>query len=94
MGGYWTRTNDVEVDLVGADRGPVAGRIDFVGSIKWHEDRPFDDRDLAELIVARDRLPGADRSTPLAAVSRAGASVDGPVTTYAPGDLLAAWRTS
>ena len=52
MGGYWTRTNDVEVDLVGADRGPVAGRIDFVGSIKWHEDRPFDDRDLAELIVA------------------------------------------
>lgn len=94
VGGYWTRTNDVEIDLVGADRAPVAGRIDFVGSIKWYEDRPFDDRDLAELIVARDRLPGADRSTPLTAVSRVGTSVDGPVTAYAPGDLLAAWRTS
>jgi hypothetical protein len=27
VGGYWTRTNDPEIDLVGADREPVARRI-------------------------------------------------------------------
>jgi hypothetical protein len=31
VGGYWTRTNDPEIDLVGADREPVAHRITFVG---------------------------------------------------------------
>ncbi|MDH6222919.1 YD repeat-containing protein [Streptomyces pseudovenezuelae] len=34
MGGYWTRGTDIEIDLVGADRGPVAKRLLFLGSIK------------------------------------------------------------
>lgn len=72
VGGQWTRNNDAEVDLVGADRVPVAGRISYVGSVKWHEERPFDQRDLAALIVARERVPGADAGTPLVAVSRTG----------------------
>jgi uncharacterized protein len=33
VGGYWTRTNNPEIDLVGADRGPVAREISMVGSI-------------------------------------------------------------
>jgi hypothetical protein len=37
IGGYWTRGNDVEIDIVGADRGPVAKRLLFLGSIKWLE---------------------------------------------------------
>lgn len=92
VGAYWTRSNDVEIDIVGADRGPIARRIGFVGSIKWHEDQPFDSRDVAELVVARDRLPGADRDTPLVAVSRVGGPVAGVASSYGAADVLAAWR--
>lgn len=49
VGGYWTRTNDVEIDIVGADRGPVARRLLFLGSIKWLERGAFDDHDLVTL---------------------------------------------
>ena len=31
VGGWWNRRFDTEVDLVGADRAPVAGRLWFVG---------------------------------------------------------------
>ncbi|WP_309227200.1 ATP-binding protein [Micromonospora thermarum] len=91
VGGYWTRTNDPEIDLVGADREPVARRITFVGSIKWQENRPFDVHDLGRLLVHRSRLPGADEEVPMVAVSRSGVTVDGlhPVS---PEDLLAAYR--
>ncbi|MEK8144497.1 hypothetical protein NKH18_30315 [Streptomyces sp. M10(2022)] len=80
MGGYWTRTNDPEIDIVAADRGPIAKRITAVGSIKWLENRSFDGRDLARLIVHRSQLPGADEDTPLLVVSRSGvdAAVAGP----------------
>ena len=44
VGGYWTRTNDPEIDLVGADRAPIAKKVTMVGSIKWHENKPFDGR--------------------------------------------------
>ncbi|MGQ0838370.1 ATP-binding protein [Actinokineospora sp.] len=92
VGGYWTRTNEVEVDLVGADRSPVAREIRFVGSIKWLERRAFDHHDLAELIVHRDRVPGTDRDTPLIVVSRAGSKVGDAVRAYGPADLIAAWH--
>jgi hypothetical protein len=45
---YWTPTNDVEIDIVGADRAPIARELLFVGSIKWLEQSPFDDHDLAD----------------------------------------------
>jgi len=90
IGGYWTRTNDPEVDLVGADRGPTARSITFVGSIKWHETAPFGDHDLARLVVHRSQVPGADETTPLLAVSRTGSSARG-VRTITPEELLDAW---
>ncbi|MFY1586515.1 ATP-binding protein [Micromonospora sp. WMMD734] len=90
VGGYWTRTNDPEIDLVGADRGPVARRITVVGSVKWLEKRPFDGHDLGRLTLHRSRLPGADERVPLLAVTRAGAVVDG-VRVVTPEDLLTAW---
>lgn len=91
IGGYWTRVNDPEIDIVSADRGPVAKRITVVGSIKWLEARAFDGYDLARLVVHRSRLPGADEETPLLAVSRAGTTADG-VLALDPEDLIAAWQ--
>lgn len=90
VGGYWTRTNDPEIDLVGADREPIAKRITFVGSVKWLESRPFDSHDLARLMLHRARLPGADDSVELLAVSRSGATTDG-VRVLGPEDLLTAY---
>jgi hypothetical protein len=93
VGGYWTRTNDPEIDLVGADRAPIAKKVTMTGSIKWLENKPFDGRDLARLVVHRSRLPGADDATPLLAVSRTGTTASG-VTVLGPGELLAAWEPS
>jgi hypothetical protein len=45
------------VDLVGADRGPVARKIAFVGSIKWFAS-PFDRHDLSNLTHAAPQVPG------------------------------------
>ncbi|WP_241564664.1 DUF234 domain-containing protein [Nonomuraea polychroma] len=91
IGGYWTRTNDPEIDIVGADREPIAKTITMVGSVKWLEDQPFDHHDLSELIVYRSKMPGADTSTPLYAISRSGCDVEG-VVHITPQDLLDAWR--
>jgi len=35
VGGFWTRTNDPEIDVVVADRAAPASAILAVGSIKW-----------------------------------------------------------
>jgi len=91
VGGYWTRSNDPEIDIVGADREPIAKRVTVVGSIKWLESRPFDNHDLARLLTHRTRMPGADDSTDLLAVSRSGSTTDG-VRALSPDDLLIAYR--
>jgi AAA+ ATPase superfamily predicted ATPase len=90
VGGYWTRTNQVEIDLVGADRVPVAGRLLFVGSIKWQDTVPFDRHDEAALIRHRSEL--TDDLIPLVAVSRS--AIDSPAADarYRPEDLIQAWR--
>jgi AAA+ ATPase superfamily predicted ATPase len=90
VGSYWTRSNDPEIDIVGADRSPVARRITTVGSIKWHNEAPFDVHDLARLTHHRDRLPGADPDTPLIAISRTGGEVAG-LTVLSPDELITAW---
>lgn len=77
VGGYWTRTNNPEIDLVVADRAPIAKKILALGSIKWLERAPFDRHDLGRLQADRALLPGADPATPLIAVSRAGCDVEG-----------------
>lgn len=90
VGGYWTRTNDVEIDVVLADRAPVAKRILGVGSIKWRERAPFDMSDYADLVHHRGQLPGATADTPLLAVSRVASSIKG-VTVLTPAELITAW---
>jgi hypothetical protein len=84
------RESTLEIDLVGADEAPVAQRIAFAGSIKWREQQPFDERDLAKLITHRSQLPGADQSMPLVAVTRTAATVSS-VPALGPADLLSAW---
>jgi hypothetical protein len=75
------------------DRAPIAKKVTMVGSIKWLENKPFDGRDLARLVIHRSQLPGADDSTPLLAVSRTGA-VTSDITALTPDDLLTAWEPS
>jgi hypothetical protein len=92
VGGYWTRTNSVEIDLVGADRAPIAKRIGFLGSVKWHESAPLARKDFTALAAAAGRVPGATEETPLIGVSRA-RSEPGPWSAvYSAEDLVDAWR--
>ena len=87
VGGWWTRNNAVEVGLVGADRGPVADEITFLGLIKWRDRAPIDTDDLLALVKARDLVPGA-QGAPLVAVSRSGLTVSEGLTTITPEDLV------
>ncbi|MFC8044381.1 ATP-binding protein [Nocardia sp. NPDC057353] len=91
IGGYWTRTNDVEIDIVGADRQPVAKELLFVGSVKWLENSPFDRHDLAAL--HRHRAALTAEPVPVLAVSRSEFDCRGLDATYGPAELLAAWST-
>lgn len=91
IGGYWTRSNDVEIDLVGADRQPVAKQLLFLGSVKWLEKSAFDSHDLAAL--QRHRAAVTGELVPLVAVSRDGVSCTGLQATYGPEELLDAWST-
>ncbi|NUR59646.1 MAG: ATP-binding protein [Catenulispora sp.] len=91
VGGFWTRSNDVEIDIVGADREPIARRLLFLGSIKWLEASPLDQRDLIALQKQRARLTG--EPVPLVGVSRSGVTATGLDATFGPDDLLEPWRT-
>ncbi|SDJ98520.1 ATP-binding protein [Nonomuraea jiangxiensis] len=94
VGGWWNRRNNPEIDLVGADKGPVAGDIHFVGSIKWLDNRPFDRHDYDELARGAAFVPGTSAATPRIAVSRAGVEPGLPLEQlWGPEDLLAAWRS-
>lgn len=92
VGGWWNRRFDPEIDLVGADRAPVADRIHFAGSIKWLNG-PFDDRDLANLRRAAIEVPGLDPATAgLVVVSLSGTDITGDVAlSWGPDDVIAAW---
>ncbi|WP_205710950.1 DUF234 domain-containing protein [Isoptericola sp. BMS4] len=93
VGGWWNRRNNPEVDLVGADRTPVARSVQFLGSVKWHESRPFGRQEYDALARAVTAVPGADATTPLVAVSRSGVDGDLPLAaTWGPEQLVAAWR--
>jgi AAA+ ATPase superfamily predicted ATPase len=91
VGGYWTRNNDVEVDLIGAD-SPDPSSVAFVGSVKWRERARFGPRDTRELIRLRSAVPGAEDAL-LIGVSRSGFTADaGLDVALTPADLIAAWR--
>ncbi|GIH78724.1 hypothetical protein [Planobispora longispora] len=83
------RGNDVEIDVVGADRGPIAEELRFLGSVKWLENAPFDDHDFAAL--ARHRAALTDEPVPLVALSRDGVACSGLAAAYDPDDLMRAW---
>jgi AAA+ ATPase superfamily predicted ATPase len=89
VGAYWTRGNEVEIDIVGADRGPIAKELLFLGSIKWLENAPFDDHDLLALQRHRDRVTGAP--IPLIAATRSGSSTDRLDAVFGPDELLHHW---
>ncbi|WP_026925441.1 AAA family ATPase [Glycomyces arizonensis] len=92
VGGWWPRSFDPEIDLVGADRRPVAKHLFYTGSIKWLG-RPFDRRDYEKLVAGSSRVPGAvPGETDLAVVSLAGVA-DGVEAdlVWGPDDLLQAW---
>lgn len=91
VGGWWTRTGDRELDLVGVDRWPSARSIRFVGSIKWRDRAPFGPADLDGLVAQRAQLDGAGVA-PFVAVSRTPVTATGPLITLRPDDLLDAWR--
>jgi hypothetical protein len=74
VGGWWNRAFQPEVDLVGADRAPLASRLYYAGSVKWLK-REFDGGDLAALQRGVVAVPGFELGTTgLIAVSRAGVS--------------------
>ncbi len=90
VGAYWTRTNDPEVDLVGAAESQPSS-VSFVGSIKWRENAAFSRRDTQRLIEARGKVPGAAESR-LVGVSRRGFAADaGLDVEVSPDELLRAW---
>jgi hypothetical protein len=72
VGAYWKRNNSIEVDLIGGDKHPTAEHIDFIGSIKWRDEQPFDRRDSAALAAKLLSIPGANTSTKLLGVSHQG----------------------
>ncbi|GAA2134185.1 ATP-binding protein [Streptomyces synnematoformans] len=93
VGGWWNRQNNPEIDLVGADREPVAGQVHFLGSVKWLDNRPFDRHDYDALVRDVLAVPGADADTPLVAVSRCGTADGLPLAAHwGPEDLVRAWR--
>lgn len=91
VGSYWTRRNEPQIDLVGADSPVAPARIGFVGSVKWRERAPFDGSDLGSLAVQSALVPGVGPNTRLVAISRAGIdpSVRMPLVSVTPDQLLA-----
>lgn len=91
VGGYWTRKNIPEVDLVGVP-GPKPKRVSFIGSIKWRDDSPFNEHDVRELSSLLPAVPGTDAETLLVAVARSRIDAKGLNVRLLPEDLIGAWR--
>lgn len=95
FGGYWTRSNDVEIDLVGLESPEKAKRIELIGSIKWRQRELFSRSDVSALFASASSLPGTDAATHLVGVSRTGFSKEASALLHAvfdPEDLLQAWQ--
>lgn len=93
VGGWWNRQNNPEVDLIGADRAPVAAHVHFAGSVKWLETQAFGRRDYDTLLRDMAAVPGTTPDTPLVAVSRCGVEEGLPLAaSWGPEDLVRAWQ--
>lgn len=92
VGGWWPRSNNPEIDLVGADRPGSAEVISFVGTIKWRSTTAVSAREVAALATSAVVVPGVVLGTALVAVCPAGAATaTGLRQVWDAGDLLAAW---
>ncbi|MEU6140275.1 ATP-binding protein [Streptomyces sp. NPDC047081] len=96
VGAWWNRRFSPEIDLIGADRAPVAGTVFFAGSVKWLAS-PFDNHDLATLVQGAAEIPGfAPDTTKSAIVSLSGTTASvaaGEVgLVWGPGEVVSAWR--
>jgi hypothetical protein len=96
VGGWWNRAFDPEIDLIGADRAPVARKLWYAGSVKWL-DRPFGAPDLAVLQRNAPQVPGFDpEQAALIGVSRSGFT-DSATTNLAlcwlPEDIISAFAS-
>ena len=95
VGGWWNRSFDPEIDIVGADRSPVATQVYYAGSVKWLN-RPFDGRDLAELLRGAMSIPGYSPGvTGLVAVSAGGVATgtaDQLALCWGPEEVAAAYE--
>lgn len=91
VGGWWNRTNAIEIDLIGCDRAADARRVAFIGSVKWRERAPFSPSDRDALAAQRGRIPGTGPATRLVAVSRSGVTATGVDAAFGPDDLIAAF---
>jgi hypothetical protein len=86
---WWERTGTHEFDLIGAghDGLPLAA-----GSVKWRENQPFNDRDLAKLAAARSVIPHAEQASLLAVSPHGVAPGVGVDLVLDAADLLTAWQ--
>jgi len=97
VGGWWNRQFDPEIDLVGADRAPVAAHLVFVGSIKWLES-PYDRHDMAALVRGAALVPGfVPGSTGIVFVSLSGRAAELNAREvqldWGPDDVLTSWQS-
>jgi hypothetical protein len=93
VGGWWNRQNNPEIDLVGTDRSTAASQVHFVGSVKWHEQKPFTLADYNSLTQDASAVPGVTPGTPRVAVSRTGFAPGLPLAAqWGPADLVGAWQ--
>jgi hypothetical protein len=92
VGGWWNRQFDPDVDLVGADRGPVAGAVSFVGSVKWR-DGPVGPDVLHDLLAALPDVPGAapGRTGTVLVTRTAERAPAGFDLVWTASDIVAAW---
>ncbi|MGW4237008.1 AAA family ATPase [Streptomyces sp. NPDC004749] len=95
VGGWWNRAFSPEIDLVGADRAPVARILFFVGSVKWLN-TPFDGHDLASLRQGATQVPGFDATTCGLAVATLSGTKDltgddAVDLVWGPRDVVSAW---
>ncbi|WP_234542350.1 AAA family ATPase [Streptomyces shenzhenensis] len=98
VGGWWNRRFAPEIDLVGADRAPVAGTVFFAGSVKWLT-TPFGRQDLNALAHGAREIPGFGTKTAadLAVVSLSGTTpavtADAVGLVWGPREVVSAWKS-
>ena len=93
IGGYWNRESSIEVDLVGADRAPMAKQVLFAGSAKWRDNAPFGRKDYDALATAAGFVTGFTTGMPLVGISRSGFDAGLPLNAaLGPAELLDAWE--